>query len=418
MDGKMNPKTISKSTAKQLLINRQAFRQTEGKNGTLEAIKQLECIQIDPVRVVHRNHHLVLHNRVKDYKTSYLTMLLYEDRAVFEYWCNGKSIIPIEDFSYFRYRMENYMEFHSPFYERLKAKRKALEGSIRQVLSTIKSNGPLCAQDFKEEVGSKVANRVLNLLWDCGDVMIHHVEGNSRYYDVTERILPKDISTEMLSKAEYERFMIEKYVRAYGFVDVRDWRFGWLDLKSTQRKTTTEEMVKEGKLCPVKIENVKHVYYVLEKYLNALEAAESSSIEEKTYFIAPLDNLIWNRRMISEIFDFNYSWEIYKVPEKRQYGYYALPILYGTRFMGRIDPKLDRKNKMMIINSLILEENIFEKEFVPELAATLRNFLRFHNASRVKIVKSKPKKLKNELLAELKQSATSGDVSRISPFFE
>jgi len=402
----MNPKTISKSTARKFLTYKQGFHQSEGEEGTLEAIKRLECVQIDPVRVVHRNHHLVLHNRIKNYKAFYLTKLLYNDRAVFEYWCNEKSIIPIEEFPYFRYRMQNYMEFHSPFYERLKAKRKELESSIRHVLLAIKSNGPLGAQDFKEKMGSKAANRVLNLLWDCGEVMIHHVEGSTRYYDLTEHILPKNISTEMINKEEYERFMIEKYMRAYGFVDVRNWRFGWLDLKSTKRKATAEEMIKEEKLCPVKIENVKHIYYILEKYLSALEAAENSSIEEKTYFIAPLDNLIWNRKMISEIFDFNYSWEIYKVPEERQYGYYALPILYGTRFVGRIDPKLDRAHKTMTINSLILEEDRFGENFVAELAATLNDFLHFHNASRVKIVKSKPKKLKNELLAELKQSAS------------
>jgi len=300
-------RTISKESAGRFLVTKQGFYQGKGKEGTLEAIRHLECVQIDPVRVIHRNHHLVLHNRVSDYKPSYLDTLLYKDRAVFEYWCNEKSIIPMEEFRYFRYRMQNYMEFHSPFYERLKAKRKQLKDAIQQVLSAIEAEGALCAQDFDKNVGSKTANRVLNLLWDCGEVMIHHVEGNRRYYDLTEHILPKKLSTELPSREEYNRFMIEKYMRAYGFVDVRDWRFGWLALKSNERKAIVEEMVKEGKLCPVKIENMRHVYYVLEKYLNALDAAENSSIEEKIYFIAPLDNLIWNRRMISEIFNFDYS---------------------------------------------------------------------------------------------------------------
>ncbi len=395
---------VSKEAARIFLITRQGFQQGEGKNGTLEAIKQLECVQIDPVRVVHRNHHLVLHNRISDYKPSYLGKLLYKDRDVFEYWCNEKSIIPIEEFRYFRYRMQNYMEFHSPFYERLKAKRKEFKDVIRHILSVIETDGPSRAEDFKKDVGSKVAKPILNLLWDRGEVMIHHVEGNSRYYDLTERILPKNLVIDIPSREEYDRFMIEKYMKAYGFVDVRDWRFGWLMLKTAQRKAIVEEMVKDGKLCPVKINGVKHVYYVLEEQLNTLTTIENSSIEEKIHFISPLDNLIWNRRMISDIFDFSYAWEIYKVPEKRQFGYYTMPILYSTRFVGRIDLKWDRKNKTMIINSMVLEKNRFQEDLVVELAGTLKSFLRFHDASQVKIVKTKPKRLKNELLAELHQS--------------
>jgi uncharacterized protein YcaQ len=396
---------VSKETARRFLISRQGFQLGKGKEGALEAIKRLECVQVDPVRVVHRNHHLVLYSRVTDYKPSHLEALLYRDRAVFEYWCNEKSIIPTEEFRYFRYRMQNYMEFHSPFYERLKAQRKKLEDAIHLVLSKIKAEGPLSAEEFKGgKVGSKTANRVLSLLWDCGKVMIHHVEGDRRYYDLTEHTLPRNLDKAIPNREEYERFMIRKYMRAYSFVDVRDWRFGWLTLKGSQRKTIVEEMVRSGELYPVKIDSVKHVYYVLRERLSTLEAVEDSSVEEKVHLIAPLDNLIWNRRVISEIFGFTYAWEIYKVPEKRQYGYYTMPILYGTKFVGRLDPKLDRASKTMIINSLALEGEPVEEDFVFELAKKLRDFLHFHDATRVSIVKTRPRKLKNALLTELEHA--------------
>jgi len=306
--------------------------------------------------------------------------------------------------------MQNYMEFHSPFYERLKANRKKLKDAISHVLSVIDTEGPQCAQDFNQEgdVGRKTAKDVLNLLCICGEVMIDRVERNRRYYDLTERILPNNINIKAPNREEYDQFMIEKYMRAYGFVDVRDWRFGWLPIKAPQRKLVVEKMVKDGKICPVKIEGVKHLYYVSAECLNALEAAENPLPEEKIHFVAPLDNLLWNRRMISEVFDFIYAWEIYKVPEKRQFGCYVLPMLHGTRFVGRIDPKLDRANKTMIINSLLLEEERFDESFVVRLAITLKRFLRFHNISQIKIVKTKPKELKNTLLVELTQSA--GDV--------
>ena len=115
--------------------------------------------------------------------------------------------------------------------------------------------------------------------------------------------------------------------------------------------------------------------------------------------------MLWGKTwIISEVFDFDYAWEVYKIPEKRQYGYYVLPILYGARFVGRIGPKLDRENKTMIINSLLLEEEHLHEDFVSELVATLNRFLQFHDASQVKIVTTRPKELKEVLLKRLNES--------------
>ncbi len=402
----IKPRKVSKEAARRFLISRQSFRQGErGKNGTPEAIKRLECVQTDPINVVHRNQHLVLHSRVVDYKPSHLEELLYKYRLAFEYWCNEKSIIPIEDFPFFRYRMQNPSQFHSPFYERIKSRRKELKDAISHVQSEIRKNGPLSAREFKQKgkIKGRVATRILNLLWDSGDLMIHHVEGNRRYYDLTERVLPPNmLDVETPSREEYRRFMIQKYMRAYGLVDTRNWRFGWLPLKASQRKTVVKEMVEDDRLCPVEIEGVEHVYYVLKEHSSLLEKSDAS-ISERVHFVAPLDNLLWNRRMISEIFDFNYAWEVYKVPEKRIYGYYVMPLLYGTRFIGRLDPKLDRQNNKMIINSLLLEEKDFDKGFIRELAAALQRFLQFHEAPRVSIARTQPKRLKDALMRELNQ---------------
>jgi len=392
-------RTISTEAARGFLVSRQKYGCWKGKTGVLEAVRRLECIQTDPISVVHRNQHLVLHSRVVDYEVSYLDDLLYEDRAVFEYWCNEKSIVPIEDFPYFNHRMQNHMEFHSPFYERIKAERKKLKSQISQVLSMIKKEGPLSAQDFErcKTVEGKVATRVLNLLWDCGELMIHHVEGNRRYFDLTERVLPFKTRMPPVNREEYESFMVEKYMRAYGLVDTRDWRFGWRSMKASERKVTVERMLKEGKIFPMKIDSVKHVYYVLEEYLNALEEEEKPS-DEKVYLIAPLDNLLWNRRMISEIFGFDYAWEVYKVPEKRKYGYYVMPILRGTKFIGRLDPKLDRQDRKMILNALLLEEKRIDKPLVDELAQAIDRFCRFHDAHEVEIRRTEPKELRDSLM--------------------
>ena len=214
----IKPKEISKEVARRFLVSRQGFLQKKrGKDGTLEAIRRLECIQIDPISVVHRNQHLVLHNRIVDYKPSYLEQLLYKDRLLFEYWCNEKSIIPIEDFPFFRYRMQNPPYFHSPFYERIKRKRTEFKEDVSFILAEIRKKGPLSSKELKEtgEIKRRVATNILNLLWDFGELMVHHVEGNRRYYDNTEQILPSNIDKRVPSKEEYIQFMVEKYLKAY-----------------------------------------------------------------------------------------------------------------------------------------------------------------------------------------------------------
>jgi hypothetical protein len=399
----IEPREITKEAAKRFLILRQnLLREKDGKEGALDAISHLECVQTDPINVVHRNQHLVLHNRVKDYNTSYLDELLYRDRKAFEYWCNEKSIIPIEDLRYFSYRMKNPTRFHSPYYEHIKEKRAELKDSVRYIRSEIGRRGPLSARELEDKgkLKLKVATDVLNLLWDSGDLMIHHIEGNRRYYDLAERILPSTAEMEVPTREEYERFMIQKYVDAYGLVDPRDWRFGWLPLKIHQRKAVVKQMVKESKLRPVKVTGVKQEFYVPKKLLHLLDDP-SKQIDERICFMAPLDNLLWNRKLISEIFDFNYSWEVYKVPEERIHGYYVMPILCGTQFIGRLDPKLDRENEEMIINSLSVNDKYVDRNHIDELVLSLRRFLKFHDASKVNFQKTKPEELKGILTREL-----------------
>jgi len=395
---------LSKDAARKFLVHRQFFLQEKGKDGTLKAVKNLECVQRDPISVIHCNQHLVLHNRVTDYSPRYLEELLYKDRLLFEYWCNEKSVIPIEDFPYFRYRMRNPSQFHSPFYERIKRRRQELKDHLSLVLSEIRKQGPLSSRELKQSgrVGGRMATSVLNLLWDFGELMIHHEEGNRRYFDLTEHVLPSNVDSWTPTKEEFEQFMVEKYIRAHGLADTRNWRFGWLPLKAFQRKAIVEEMVKEGKLIPVRIEGVKHVYHVIKGHFSFLKSPDQAG-KDRVYFIAPLDNLIWNRKAILEIFDFSYSWEVYKVPDRRIYGYYVMPILFDSRFVGRLDPKLDRKNSMLIINSIWLEKDKLDMEtFLEAFSATLKRFLRFHNVSRFTIKRSEPRAFRKDLITKLK----------------
>jgi len=389
--------TIPQEKARRYLVGRQSFLGRKGKEGICSFINAMGCVQMDPVSIVDRNHNLVLRNRVRDYSPRMLDELLYRDRRLFEYWRNQKSILPIEDFPYAWYRMRNHGDFDSPYLDTTKENKERLKGEIGHILARIRKDGPLSSADFGREgvVAEKVANRVLLLLWDSGDLMVHHVEGNRRAYDLTERVLPPGIGTGKVTLEEYRRFMLMKYLRADGLADARDpWRFGWYHMDGPERRRVVDELVKEGTVVPVRVEGSKNAYYLPEDEVPLLDS--DFPICEKVLLIAPLDNIMWNRRMVREVFGFAYSWEIYLVQEKRTYGCYAMPMLHGTRFIGRVDPHLDRETKTMVINGIFMEPGV-EDPPVAEIADALAEFCAYHGTRRIEITASKPEGLKGRL---------------------
>jgi uncharacterized protein YcaQ len=95
-------------------------------------------------------------------------------------------------------------------------------------------------------------------------------------------------------------------------------------------------------------------------------------------FIAPLDNLLWHRDKLRWLFNFDYIWEVYKVPEQRKYGYYILPVLYGERFIARLDPAFDRKAKRFTLRNWWWEEGFSPDEsLLPTLREALAQFLAY-----------------------------------------
>jgi hypothetical protein len=224
--------------------------------------------------------------------------------------------------------------------------------------------------------------------------MVHHIEGKRRAYDLTEKVLPPEIQPGEITLEEYRRFTLLRYLMADGLADPRDpWRFGWHHMDSPERKGVVEALLKEGAIVPVHVEGVKALYFILEREAHLLNS--DFDIPEGVLLIAPLDNLLWNRRMVSEVFGFAYKWEIYMIPAKRTYGCYCLPMLHGTRFIGRVDPRLDREKMTMVINGIFMEPGVDPP--VIEIADALTKFCKYHSARRIEILMTRPDGLKERL---------------------
>ena len=99
-----------------------------------------------------------------------------------------------------------------------------------------------------------------------------------------------------------------------------------------------------------------------------------------------MDNLIWDRKLVSKIFDFDYKWEVYTPVKERKYGYYVLPIIYNERFIGRFEPIIDRKSNTLLIQNWWWEKDVnVSQDMIDALTICFKNFIKFLNTEKLSI---------------------------------
>src|SRR5262249_53395766 len=177
-------------------------------------------------------------------------------------------------------------------------------------------------------------------LFIIGEVGIARREGNGRWYDLVERLYPAALLRRQVGDRERERHRLVSRVRGVGLLPAG----GAPELlgagSSASRRALLDELTAEGVLARVEIEGVKGPRWLL--------AAEKPLLDDPpapprtATLLAPLDPLLWDRRLVRELFGFEYIWEIYTPPAKRKDGAYVLPVVYGDRLAGRIEPRHDR----------------------------------------------------------------------------
>lgn len=342
------------------LIGDHTFR---GKEGALAFIRQAGCIQFDPIDVCGRNADLVLRSRVAGYRKSMLETLLYRDRAVVDYFDKNLAIFPAEDW---------------PCFSRFRANHRDWERSSAQiapvcsvVLKAVRERGPLCAADLgmNEKVqwywsSTTLARAALEHLYFCGELGIHHKKGTLKYYDLMERLLPKEIveaPEPHALDAQCYVWWVQRRIGAVGML----WNKpsdAWLNipgLKSEQRGSAFETLLRAGSIAQAQVQGVKQPLYFLSADMPLIEQAmQGAALRKRMECIAPLDCLLWDRNLIRALFGFDYKWEIYTPVRERKYGYYVLPLLYGTRFIGRVEAAADKATGSLLVKNLWLEAGV------------------------------------------------------------
>ncbi|SEQ71184.1 hypothetical protein SAMN05216232_3100 [Virgibacillus subterraneus] len=375
-----------------------SHKENPAASETLQIIRQLECVQLDAVASVARNQHLVLAARVPGYQPEILNDLLAEGQ-LFEYWANAACTIPMEDYPKFeatRLRFQN----------QSKVELDKLGSVVDDVLDKLQLEGPLPSRAFKAEnlvhgawdnksPKTKETSHALNQLFDAGIIRVVRRVGSERFFDLTERTIPKNLlkEAEKMDSIESNEALLEKYIRAYRVFDAGDPRLGWQKMSAAQRREAITKRVENGAIIPLEMDDVHRQYYILAEDLDALKKheqftpkGESSTEDVPIRFLPPLDNLLWRRERLADLFDFSYKWEVYTPKAKRKYGYYAMPILAGDCLIGRIDPGLDRENQHLNIRLLQLEHSV---NMTPNLRRNLKeaieSFAAFHQAQTITI---------------------------------
>ena len=358
----------------------------------LEVFRKLGSIQFDPLAVAGRNHDLVLHARVADYDPGWCD-LLYERREIFEAYNKGLSLVPVSEFPWFR----GILSRNSP---RILSENAEV---AEQVLERIRTEGPLSARDFGRERGTTTdwfgmpTNAVRAVLEACaftGVLGLARRHGNRRYYDLLERLLPADVLARKLPLKEQLRHKLLSRYRAHGLLGVGGGGdiFGGLGYAKPNpqrpehpgRSVLREELIERGELVPVEIAGVRGKRFVLSEEVELLQAPAEPP--PSVAFLPPFDPLVWDRGLLGSLFDFDYVWELFLPPAKRRWGWYVLPIVFRDRFVGRIEPRIDRADARVHVLDVWWENGFAPRRaegFVDAMRDALRAYLRFAGASRL-----------------------------------
>lgn len=361
----MSPLSFTSSQARQFLLAHQSLwppRRLQGKAGTLAFIRRVNCIQFDPLDMAGQNADLVLQARVRDFTPAMLRELLYTDRQLLDGWDKLMSIWPVEDWPYFA-RKRAYAQ------SQLRSS-ETVQAVAPQVRAAIETRGPLSSLeiDLNQNVDwywapTRLSRAALESLYFAGELVVHHKVHTRKVYDLSERHIPPHLVQAPEPNPTEEEYHDWYVLRRLGSVGLLWNRAGeaWLGtpLKSPQRLASLRRLQARGAIQEVQVEGLSAPLYLRTQEQALVDSAAGTDVSlPQVAFLAPLDNLLWDRRLLKELFGFEYRWEVYKPARERQYGYYVLPVLYGDRFVARFEPVRAKKSGVLTIKNWWWEPDV------------------------------------------------------------
>lgn len=351
------------------------------KEGILTVFDKIQSIQVDPLDVVGRNVDLVLQARVQNYKKYFIEELLYKDRTIIDGWDKMMAI----------YKTEDYPKFQEVRKWRSNGEINTLHNRLQidalkyldAILEIFEKEGPKFSKDIsiggksKHIWGqTKISSAAIDYLFHKGDINVNSRKNQQKEYDLTHRLIGDLANQEspFNTTEEFIEYFLLRRIKALGLTTNKS----GVHLHGTHisSKKIREQYIKilleKDLIEEVTIESIKEICYIPKGALN-----QTNIIKDSISFIAPLDNLIWDRDLTYRLFDFHYRWEVYTPIVKREYGYYVLPILYKENLIGRIEFEKHRKGDLKIINIWYNENTKQTKKLETKMNQALRRFQKY-----------------------------------------
>ena len=339
-------RTLTNRQARDLLIryhNLDGSSGFRGIDGAKAVMNRLGTIQYDPLNVVGRNAELALQSRVRGFRPEMLQRLLYGERFLVDGYDKEMCIYTAKDFGSFAPQRE----MHAADMRRWLTGRGQAEAfdMLEDILAIIREKGPCALTDIpigeSKDFGwgpRKPSGAAIEYLFRQGRLCIADKKGTQRRFDLTQRLLPEDcLRVPERDEIAFEDWYVLRRLACVGLLWTRPggaWQ-GYVVSGDRPRRAALERLAERGQVVPCRVEGRGETFYALPEAL----AMPDGGGPRHARFLAPLDNLLWDRGMIEALFGFKYRWEVYTPVDKRQYGYYVLPVLYGIRFIARFDPE-------------------------------------------------------------------------------
>ena len=348
--------------------------------------QDIGVLQIDAVSVVARSHLLVLRSRLGSSQERLLEVLnrsAYKRRDLTEYWCHEASYLPVQDWPLFKWRMQEAQsgKVWKGIWDFVTNNRKFVEAVHEKIRDLGPSSaGQLGSQKKKGSWWSWSDTKIaLEWLFWVGAVAVSHRENFTRFYDLSERVLPAEILGSALPANQAQRELILKASRHLGVATAED-LVDYHRLPKVEGKKRVGELAEDKLLREVVVEGWGRPGYLHPK--TSFEKTTSRSV-----LLSPFDPLVWFRPRARRLFDFDYRLEIYIPAEKRIHGYYVLPFLDRNKLRARVDVKANSEKNILEVRGAYGEGRTVDQETAESLAHELQALASWRNLDGLKIGK-------------------------------
>lgn len=387
-----HPKDLAR--LRRLTLSTQGLLQAQpygrGIAGARKAINHIGYVQIDTISVVERAHHHIFRSRVPNFEPSMAHQMLIEG-DVFEYWSHAAALLPITDF-----------RFSLPYKHAIKSGqthwyKKPDTALMGELLARIRSDGPLRSRDLETNTEKrngwwdwKPAKKALEQLYMQGDLMVSDREGFQKTYDLTERVVPSSVDARMPSVEEFATHLVDQQLRCHGFVSLKGLTY---QRRNPELRAAVKILIND-RLAEQSLEQIQVGSGDLFLIKSGAFERPLPRLNSRMLILSPFDNSVIQRERLKAVFNYDYQIECYVPADKRQYGYFCLPLLFRGKFIGRMDCKAHRKVAQLEIKSLYFEQHSFDEDLViAAFADAITQFCHFQQCDAISLNHAYPDNL-------------------------